>query len=67
MRLLKKKLQVPENDEIDISATRKRELMSQLETQLKPVLRSADYELFDFEKAFNLITELVSRIESAGR
>ena len=60
--LLKKKLQVPDNDEIDVSIARKKELLSQLETQLKPVLRSSDYDMFDFERAFRMISDLARMI-----
>ena len=60
--LLKKKLQVPDNDEIDVSIARKKELLSQLETQLKPVLRSSDYDVFDFERAFRMISDLARMI-----
>ena len=60
--LLKKKLQVPNNDEIDLSTARKKELLSQLDTQLKPVLRSTDYDVFDFERAFKRLSDLARRI-----
>jgi len=60
--LLKRKLQVPDNDEIDVSNARKKELLSQLETQLKPVLRSSDYDMFDFERAFRMIADLARMI-----
>jgi len=62
MNLVNQKLQVPDNAEIDISVGRKKELLSQLETQLKPVLRSTDYESFDFERAFKMISDLAHRI-----
>jgi predicted nucleotidyltransferase component of viral defense system len=60
--LVKKKLQIPGNDEVDVTGTRKKELISQLETQLKPVLRSIDYDAFDFEKAFRMISDLARKI-----
>ncbi len=62
MNMVKQKLQVPENAEIDISIGRKKELLSQLETQLKPVLRSTDYEIFDFERVFGMVSDLAYRI-----
>ena len=61
--ILKKKLQVPDNNEIDVSKARKKELLSQLETQLKPVLRSKDYESFDFDKVFGFISDLAVKIK----
>ncbi len=60
--LVKKKLQIPDNDEVDVTGSRKNELISQLETQLKPVLRSIDYDAFDFEKAFRAISDLARKI-----
>ena len=60
--LLKMKLQVPDNDEIDVSNARKKELLSQMETQLKPVLRSSDYDMFDFERVFRMIIDLARMI-----
>ncbi len=60
--LLKRKLQVPDNDEIDVSNAKKKELLSQLETQLKPVLRSSDYDMFDFERTFRMISDLARMI-----
>lgn len=63
MSILKKKLQVPDNSEIDLSTARKKELISQLETQLKPVLRSKDYESFDFDKAFGFISDIAVKVQ----
>lgn len=46
------KLTKPEPLEIDLSDSKKETLELQLEAQLKPVLREADYKEFDFEKAW---------------
>jgi len=51
--LAKIKLSKPEPLEIDLSESKKQILTSQLETQLRPVLREKDYQQFDFEKAWN--------------
>ena len=59
-----KKLKVPFNDLIDLSQARKANLQAQLETQLKPVLRPKNYEIFNLDKAFNLIAEFGSRIQN---
>lgn len=57
------KLKVPGNDPINISNSRKSELRDQLDTQLKPVLRPQDFENFDFDRAFDLVAEMGSKIQ----
>jgi len=58
-----KKLKVPFNDPVDISPSRKSDLQSQLETQLKPVLRPRDYERFDLDRAFDLVAAIGLKIQ----
>ena len=41
------------NRKIDLSSEKKEELLDQLQTDLKPVLRQKDFEEFDFEQAWN--------------
>ena len=55
--MVKYKLKVL-NRTIDLSSSRKKELLSQLQTDLKPVLRKQDFEDFDFEQAWNWLKEL---------
>lgn len=57
LSMVKAKLDVPGNDPVDVSAARKHELDRQLEGQLKPVLRPADFAGFDLEEAFELVCE----------
>lgn len=64
MRLVAEKLKAPDNDPIDISASRREILRAQLDTQLKPVLRPQDFERFDLDRAFKLVTEIGSRIQA---
>ncbi len=52
-QLAQRKLTKPELLEIDLSDSKKQILSSQLEAQLRPVLREDDYKEFDFEKAWN--------------
>lgn len=56
--LTQQKLEVHGNDQIDISEKKLTALSLQLETQLKPVLRDADYESFDLDRAFDIIKKL---------
>ena len=51
--LAKIKLNKPEVLEIDLSENKKQILESQLEAQLKPVLREENYKQFNFEKAWS--------------
>lgn len=52
LKLVRQKLAVPKNASIDTSHARRQLLEDQLETELKPVLRSSDYAAFDIERAF---------------
>lgn len=56
--LAKIKLRKPEPLEIDLSESKKQILTSQLETQLRPVLREKDYQQFDFEKAWSDLRQI---------
>jgi predicted nucleotidyltransferase component of viral defense system len=59
--LVRKKLAVPGNDIQELSEDRQRALRLQLETELKPVLRSADYEKFDLTRAISFVNEMKKR------
>ncbi len=61
--LVRTKLDIPDNGPVDMSAARKQELKNQLETQLKPVLRSKDFERFDLDRAFGIVVDLGKIIE----
>ena len=43
------------NRKINLSDDRKEEFLSQIETDLKPVLRQRDFDSFDFEEAWNYL------------
>jgi hypothetical protein len=49
---VRQKLAIPGNEEIDVSDTRREQLVRQLEAELRPVLRPADFEAFDFDRAY---------------
>lgn len=50
--LVRQKLAILGNEGIDVSDTRREQLVRQLEAELRPVLRPADFEAFDFDRAF---------------
>ena len=56
------KLKVPGNAPVDVSAERKLELGRQLEGQLKPVLRPADFAGFNFDEAFELVCSMAKAV-----
>lgn len=57
-QLLTEKLKVPGNSPIDLTPARKEKLKTQINTELKPVLRPADFEYFDLDRAFELVTRI---------
>jgi len=57
-QLLAEKLKVPGNPPIDLSPVRKEKLKTQINTELKPVLRSVDYESFDLDRAFDIVARM---------
>jgi predicted nucleotidyltransferase component of viral defense system len=61
--LVTRKLTVPGNDPVNITSARKEVLRRQLETELKPILREKDFQRFDLDRAFNLVTQIGSRLQ----
>jgi predicted nucleotidyltransferase component of viral defense system len=60
---LQYKLAVKGTGKIDVSESKKQELLIQTGTELKPVLRKKDYDNFNFDRAFSLLLQ-VCNIES---
>jgi predicted nucleotidyltransferase component of viral defense system len=54
-QFLAERLKVPGNPPIDLSPARKEKLKTQINTELKPVLRPSDFESFDLERAFDIV------------
>ncbi len=63
LELVRAKLAVPDNGPVDISDARKEALQKQLEAQLKPVLRSKDFETFELDRTFDMVVELRQLVE----
>ena len=57
-QLLAEKLKVPGNPPIDLSPARKEKLKTQINTELKPMLRPVDFESFDLDRAFDMVTRI---------
>jgi len=62
LTLLRRKLDLPGNPAVDLSATRFAALRSQLETALKPVLRPKDFASFDLDRAFAAVAEVAEAV-----
>jgi len=57
-QLLAEKLKVPGNPPINLSLARKEKLKTQINTELKPVLRPVDFDSFDLDRAFGLVERI---------
>ena len=53
-----KKLKVSGKPLIDLSSARKEKLKTQINTELKPVLRPVDFDSFDLDRAFGLVERI---------
>ncbi len=62
LELLQHKLAVPGNEQVDVSKERFTALQQQLEPQLKPVLRTTDFERFDLGRAFEIVANLFGKL-----
>jgi predicted nucleotidyltransferase component of viral defense system len=56
--LVRSKLTIPGNDPIDMSDEKRSSLSRQVQAQLRPVLREADFAAFDLDRAFGLVAQL---------
>ena len=63
LEMVTAKLIVPGNDQINVSMERKEELDHQLETQLKPVLRTHDFEKFNLDHVFQMVLEIAAKMQ----
>ena len=62
VKLVRRKLAVPGNAPVDVSAHRLAALRQQLEPQLKPVLRAGDFAEFDLERAFGTVADMATKM-----
>ena len=62
LTIVKKKLSVPGNTLVHISSEYKLEIKRQLEGQLRPVLRPADYDSFNMDEAIELIVLIAEAV-----
>jgi predicted nucleotidyltransferase component of viral defense system len=60
--LVRQKLAIPSHDKVDMNHRRLEELQRQLETELRPVLRTNDFMDFDLERAFRLVADMAAKM-----
>jgi hypothetical protein len=60
--LVRSKLAVPGNAAVDVSTGRLGALRRQLELGLQPVLRQADFDAFDLDRAFTIVSAMAAKI-----
>jgi predicted nucleotidyltransferase component of viral defense system len=60
--LVRQKIRIPGNQPVDTSAPRLTQLRQQVEAQLRPVLREGDFQSFDLDRAFGIISDMASRV-----
>jgi predicted nucleotidyltransferase component of viral defense system len=65
LELLGQKLAVPGNDLVDVSPARFAALRTQLDSQLKAVLRAQDFAAFDVERAFATVADVAAALAQA--
>ncbi|PKN68443.1 MAG: hypothetical protein CVU54_14735 [Deltaproteobacteria bacterium HGW-Deltaproteobacteria-12] len=63
LQLVAEKLKVPGNPPVDLSPARKDKLKTQINTELKPVLRSADFAKFNLDRAFDIATRISKSVK----
>ncbi|MBM4323732.1 MAG: nucleotidyl transferase AbiEii/AbiGii toxin family protein [Deltaproteobacteria bacterium] len=64
IQLIRRKLNMPGNDPVDVSGNRLNILRLQLEPHLKPVLRSKDFVEFDLDRAFEIVAAVATTVLS---
>lgn len=64
VQLVRQKLAVPGNRQPEFGKERYEEFRKQVSSDLFPVLRSSDYDQFDFEAGWKIIEDLWKRIET---
>jgi len=60
--LVREKLAVPDNGPVSVGLDRLEQLRWQLAGQLKPVLRQADFNAFDLDNAFAIVTRVAQAV-----
>ena len=62
IELVRQKIRIPGNEPVNTSEPRLIELRQQIEAQLRPVLRENDFQSFDLDRAFGIISDMAARV-----
>jgi len=62
LKLVGKKLMIPDNDPADVSLQKKELLKSQMEVELQSVLRQKGYDQFDLEESFKIVSTIANKL-----
>ena len=62
IHLVRQKIRIPGNQPVDTSTSRLTQLRQQVGAQLKPVLRESDFQSFDLDRAFGIISDMAARV-----
>lgn len=63
--LVRQKIRIPGNQPVNTSEPRITQLRQQVEAQLRPVLRESDFQSFDLDRTFGIVSEMAARVRSA--
>lgn len=63
LKLVSKKLKVPGNDPVDVSPQRKELLKAQVEVELRSVLREDDYDRFNLDESFEIVSTIAGKLD----
>ncbi len=62
IEMVRRKLNIPGNSPVDVGAQRLADLKRQLNTRLRMVLRDKEFQAFDLDQAFGLVTAMAERL-----
>ena len=62
--LVRRKIAIPRTGPMDVSEDRVRQLHQQLESQLRPVLRDAEFAQFDLHRATEILRHIAAELEA---
>jgi len=62
IEMVRQKLAVPGNSPVDVGPERLADLKRQLNTRLRTVLRDKEFQAFDLDQAFRLVTAMAERL-----
>jgi hypothetical protein len=64
VQLVRAKLAVRDNPPVDVGEERLRQLRAQLDTQLRPVLRPADFDEFSVDQAIEVVVRMAEAVDA---